>query len=385
MVTRIDRGDVVSNVIRQDGMLRVPARLTRVGVFTYHKPDGSVWKEFRPDTEVFKTDSLSTYGGRPLTVGHQLQAVDASTWNDVAVGDVRDDARRDGDFVVATVQVSDAKTVGRIDKKDLVELSCGYKCELELTPGQYNGEKYDAIQRNIRLNHVALLPANRGRAGNDVRLLLDENLDAYEESSPDSLPTKMADNLDLEAKVKQERNDALDEIARLKKELETVKGQAAANQFAAEQAKTVAKQVELSLDGKVAARVALLEQAKKVLPELRADGKTDLEIKKEVISKLQPSARLDGLSEDFVGGLYTALVSNYDGGRKAVESQIANLGKETVQTTKTDSVESPIEASYKRMRARNSNMYRMTDDQIFDGANRATDKQARKLLKGETA
>ena len=72
----------------------------------------------------------------------------------------------------ATVQVSDAKTVERLGK-DLIEVSCGYRCDLDSTPGiSPEGEPYDAIQSNIRLNHVALLPANKGRAGRDVKLLL---------------------------------------------------------------------------------------------------------------------------------------------------------------------------------------------------------------------
>lgn len=364
-VSRVDKGDVIGNVIRQDGMLRVPARLTRVGVFTYHKPDGSVWKEFRPDTEVFKQDSLSTYGGRPLTVGHQLQAVDAGSWSDVAVGDVRDDARRDGEFVVATVQISDSRVVGRVDSKELVELSCGYKCQLELTPGQYNGEHYDAIQRDIKLNHVALLPRNRGRAGTDVRLMLDSNLDSFEETSADSLAVAMADNLEDVVKAKQDLSGALDQVADLKRQLETLKGESTANKMAADQARADAKAAVAGLDGKVAARVALIDQAKKVLPELRADGKSDQEIKVEVIKKLQPSARLDGLSEDFVNGLYTALVSNYDGGRKALEAQIMGLNKEP-PTARTDATEpaNKIEESFRKMHSTNAKLYGLTDKQI---------------------
>ena len=37
------------------------------------------------------------------------------------------------------------------------ELSCGYYCDLDETPGEYEGQRYDARQRNIRGNHLALV------------------------------------------------------------------------------------------------------------------------------------------------------------------------------------------------------------------------------------
>ncbi|MCX7015414.1 MAG: alpha/beta hydrolase fold domain-containing protein, partial [Candidatus Sumerlaeota bacterium] len=47
-------------------------------------------------------------------------------------------------------------------------LSCGYTCDLEHTPGNWMGIKYDAIQRNIRYNHMAVVKA--GRAGDAAKL-----------------------------------------------------------------------------------------------------------------------------------------------------------------------------------------------------------------------
>ena len=49
------------------------------------------------------------------------------------------------------------------------ELSMGYFCDYELVEGVYNGVEYQAIQRNIRFNHVALV--EEGRMGADVRVM----------------------------------------------------------------------------------------------------------------------------------------------------------------------------------------------------------------------
>lgn len=40
-----------------------------------------------------------------------------------------------------------------------------------MEPGEWNGEPYDAIQTNIRVNHLALVAV--ARAGDDARLNMD--------------------------------------------------------------------------------------------------------------------------------------------------------------------------------------------------------------------
>jgi hypothetical protein len=49
-------------------------------------------------------------------------------------------------------------------------LSAGYELDLDPTPGEYQGRRYDAVQRNIRINHVAAVPL--GRAG--TAMVLDD-------------------------------------------------------------------------------------------------------------------------------------------------------------------------------------------------------------------
>ena len=56
-----------------------------------------------------------------------------------------------------------------IDSGEKKELSLGYACTYELTSGIWNGQRYDAIQRNIRGNHVAAVP--EGRMGPEVSVL----------------------------------------------------------------------------------------------------------------------------------------------------------------------------------------------------------------------
>src|SRR5678816_1356476 len=52
------------------GGVRVPARVTRTGVFPYMRADGSIQREYRPASEVFKADSLASLADAAVTVEH---------------------------------------------------------------------------------------------------------------------------------------------------------------------------------------------------------------------------------------------------------------------------------------------------------------------------
>lgn len=60
------------------------------------------------------------------------------------------------------------------------ELSLGYRCRYEYSPGTWNGQRYDYIQRDLKGNHLALV--DKGRMGADVRVLdCDDTLMHYEQ------------------------------------------------------------------------------------------------------------------------------------------------------------------------------------------------------------
>lgn len=174
IVNRYDyaSGSVASHRRTPQGGLIADARLTRTGVLSYLQPDGSSWREFRPPEEVFHADSLATLAHAPLTIDHPA-IVTPNNWKGVAVGHVAGMPERDGDYVAAPLRIHDADAIDKTESGDLQELSCGYACALDKTPGVYRGESYDAIQRNIRYNHVAAGPAGWGRAGPEVRMRLD--------------------------------------------------------------------------------------------------------------------------------------------------------------------------------------------------------------------
>ncbi len=194
--------------LTEDGYLVDPAAIiTRTGIFEYRRADGSLRREYRPPEEVFAARHLSSWRGKPVTIGHPGQ-VSAQNVRRHAVGTVISDARQDGDNVVAEVIVHEPSAITSHGQR---ELSCGYAVEIDATPGTVNGQRYDCIQRNLRANHLAIVP--RGRAGN-ARLNLDAadiETDEETECMADDKPRRQMSRVRLDSGIEY---DAEAEVAR---------------------------------------------------------------------------------------------------------------------------------------------------------------------------
>lgn len=323
--------------------MKAPAYLTRTGVFKYVRGDGKEFRELRLPEEVFSADSLETLKGAPVVVGHPA-VIDTGNWQTLSVGHVGDDVRKDGSFVAASVRVNDGTTVQKIlDTKELVELSCGYQCEVEERPGEYQGERYDGIQRNIRYNHVGLGPRDWGRAGNDVALRMDGSsatgtflVDGPYVESNMSETNQVAPVPPVAAPVVPVVNVHTDtkEIERLRGENEVLKARVSDLEKASSAA---------SLDARVDARLALRESARKVLPEADFTGKSDREVMSAVVAKAHPAIKVDGKSEDFLRGTFEAVIA-------APAKALGELAVNAVNATHEDGAgEDPVSAARERM------------------------------------
>lgn len=174
---RVARTDVSRlDALRElpDGSLRVDAAPTRAGILEYSDGEGRTWNEYVPPEEAFAPESLASLRGVTVTHGHPAGLVTSENWSELAKGHVGDDVRRAGGLVATSLVVRDAKAVAAVKAHELVELSAGYECDIDPTPGTSpEGVRYDAVQRNRRYNHVALLPPGTGRAGPACALRID--------------------------------------------------------------------------------------------------------------------------------------------------------------------------------------------------------------------
>lgn len=147
---------------REDGYLVADARIARTGIQHYRgdevgKPDMAMVRVYRPGTEVFADETLKSAAHRPVTNDHPIEMVTSENWKQHAVGQTGDEVAGEGIFIRVPLMVSDEASIQQIESGKR-ELSAGYTCDLDFTPGKTPaGDAYDAIQKNIRINHVAIV------------------------------------------------------------------------------------------------------------------------------------------------------------------------------------------------------------------------------------
>ncbi|MBA3833605.1 MAG: DUF2213 domain-containing protein [Chthoniobacterales bacterium] len=330
-VNRLDAGGKLSKAARTTlGGARVPATLTRTGVLKYRQGDGTVRRELRLPEEVFHADSLESLRGAAVTVGHPYEIgglLDAGTFRKFTVGHT-EDVRQDGkSFVAGNLVVQDGKTADAIDRGELSEVSLGYQCRMDATPGIWNGEPYDAIQRGITYNHVALLAPGRSRA--DVGLRLDSTDAVSVEETEQTMTVKIkldGKDFDFGSEAHIEKIEQIHASAVTKLDSKVEEKKAALKAATAEKDELQGKldaldsehkklQTQLAaasdpkaLADKVNARVQLVVKARAVLgDEAKLDEKSDREIMVDVI-KLDASDFNDaGKSDDYVRGRFESV------------------------------------------------------------------------------
>ncbi len=167
-VTRLDSMPMTKAQYTEEGFLVDRPVLTSTGIFEYKNPDGSVRRELRLPEEVFAPESLASYRGKPIIITHNAGLITKDNVQREAVGTILSEGYQDGDNVRAEIIIHNTD---RMKEAGLKELSCGYNLETEESPGTWNGQPYDAIQRNIRINHLALV--FEARAGEQARLNID--------------------------------------------------------------------------------------------------------------------------------------------------------------------------------------------------------------------
>lgn len=170
-VQRYDIGTLAAPVETPQGFLKIEGHASRTGIFEYLRKDGSVRRELRLPQEVFKKKALDGYEGAPITNNHPSKKVTAKNAKNVSVGHVQGAARRDGDHVKVTTMVTDADTIKAL-RGGKRGLSTGYDVEMDETPGVHpEFGRYDAIQRDLEINHLAIV--DFPRAGDSARLRMD--------------------------------------------------------------------------------------------------------------------------------------------------------------------------------------------------------------------
>lgn len=336
-----------------DGSLVADVRGARVGIQTYTPREagapntftGNVVRVYRSEDEVFSRDSMASFAAAVFTINHPAEMVDAGNWKHHGVGEVNGDIVRDGEFVRVPVIVRDAAAVEKV-RTTHKQLSMGYTCTLDWTPGTApSGEAYDAVQREIRINHIAAVPAARG--GPELKI-------SDERTSPPETKTMKIKIGDAEVDATNGEavriaNDARETVLT---DLQTKVGTLTADlatattlvqtrdgEIVALNAKLVDAEITpQKLQALADARADVIGKAKVLAPNIVTDGKTDAEIRKEaVITKLGDAGK--DMADAAIEGAFIAFT-------KDAKTAVQPLGTPTIVG---DTAMADEDAAYTRM------------------------------------
>lgn len=360
MAIRFDTSRIDGPKLTDNGYLKADAFPTRAGVFVYMNMDGTIRRELRHPDHVFNDASLATLAEIPMTRTHPREPLNAANTKQYAVGFTGPSPKKDANNMVrTTITIYDQDTINEVISGKRQELSCGYFCDVDFTPGVWNGEQYDAVQKNIRYNHLATV--EEGRAGPDAKVKLDSmRMDAADdqiavmvcdskgESSgaqnenpvisktdeeetnknrENKMPVKIKiDSLEYEisdaatAQAIMSKVDAAaklsGELADSKKSIETLSGKFDALQADSKKkddeiaALKSAKMSDKEIMDKADALVKVRDFGKKVLgaeakvDEMQIDG-----IKKAVVAKLAPEVKVDDKSAEYIDAAFDMQLS----------------------------------------------------------------------------
>lgn len=148
--------------------------ISKVGVFDYlgseiNAPDPKkIYKVYRPAEELERSETIESFKLLPFIDEHEMLGKDATPAEKKGIsGTIGEQVYFDYPYLRGNIKVMSSKALEKIDGGK-IDLSPGYLSTYDFEEGVFEGQKYDAIQRNIRANHLALV--GDGRTGKDVAI-----------------------------------------------------------------------------------------------------------------------------------------------------------------------------------------------------------------------
>lgn len=125
-------------------------------------PD-KVYYLFRDPEELAK--GAASFARLPILREHVAVDVD-DTHSELIVGAIGSNVTFDAPYLDADLCFWEASAIAGIETREVIELSCAYRYDPVMEPGEFEGVAYDGRMTNIRGNHLALVAV--GRAGSDI-------------------------------------------------------------------------------------------------------------------------------------------------------------------------------------------------------------------------
>ena len=170
--------DTESNrIVDNNGFIEIKANpISKVGIFDYsgmqvgdkENPD-KIYKVYRPAEELGSEETINSFKLIPFVDEHTMLGDNGKPAEEKGVhGTTGEDVYLQDGVLYSNLRIF-SNALKNLIEAGKQELSCGYSCDYDFTSGDFNGEHYDVIQRNLRGNHLALV--QEGRMGKDVKVL----------------------------------------------------------------------------------------------------------------------------------------------------------------------------------------------------------------------
>lgn len=339
MITRYDTVAINKFAVdSQTGYIHVKdVPIARVGVFPYLKANGDQVMEAKLPDDLLTDSAVESANFKPITDDHPSELVNINNSGRYMKGMTAGNAHVDSDKIKVDMTLTDSALIKEIqDGKQ--ELSIGFQTDVVPVKGTFNGMQYDSAQKNIQINHVAVV--RRGRAGHAVRLTGDSAemvIDNSEEKgkSMDYKVVHLADDadvtvasddvskitqLDAASSSKDKKIAELNaQVKALTAERDKLKGGSDASKKSADEAQAKADSLEKqladekkkyegdALDKAIAERMDLIDEVKPYVgDDFDFKGKSSKDMKLEAV-KATDSIDLSDKSDDYIDAYFDSI------------------------------------------------------------------------------
>lgn len=215
----------MSKIIDENGFWLVENNpISKEGVFPYlgktispELEPNKIYNVYRPFEELSNVETVKSFNAVPFINNHEMIGDGFTPYDERTADGVLVNVRAENGMLIGDLKIfsEDMKSKIQNGKK---ELSLGYKCDYQLSRGVFNGKPYDAIQTNLRGNHIALV--DHGRMGSDVRV--------YDHYTFDTLDIEIINNTQKEEERKmlkeKEKKECADEKVDKRKLIDEIGG-----------------------------------------------------------------------------------------------------------------------------------------------------------------
>lgn len=248
--------------------------ISKVGVYPYlgseiGAPEADrVYRVYRPAEELSSQETIDSFKLMPMIDEHSMLGSEDEGLTPAerkgVQGVIGEDVYFDAPYLRGNLKIYSEAAKGMISNRTKRELSPGYRCTYDFTPGAFNGEQYDAVQRTIRANHLALV--EEGRTGPDVAAL-------------DHMRFALDSNQLKEAVMADEMTGGGESLAKIKDLLAQLKP------LLAEQKEVGALLAEMGMGGEAEEVVEAVSGDEEVTAEVVEDEEVVAEVKDESAEK----------------------------------------------------------------------------------------------------